>query len=197
MAQRRDARRNRERLLDAAREVFQESGAGAPLDVVARRAGVGRGTLYRNFPDRIALLAALFEERLVVLEHLVDTYPGEDVFERLVAEICRYELGMPGFGALLSSFALLENPLLARVDAATERLLARALERSARAGVLRSDIREQDAVAIVAMLNGVLIAHQRETARDALGRALELLLDGVRAPARVGAPMPEPLPGGA
>ena len=195
MAQRRDARRNRARLLDAAREVFQESGAGAPLDLVARRAGVGRGTLYRNFPDRIALLAALFEERVVELEDLVATYEGDDVFERLIAEYCRYELAMPGFGAVLSGFGLLGHPALEQLDEATGRLLARALERSVRAGVLRADLRAGDAPMIAAMLNGVLMSHRGDGASEALGRALELVLDGIRAPERVGAAMPEPIPG--
>jgi AcrR family transcriptional regulator len=52
---REDARRNRERLLVAARDAFVEHGAGAPLDDIARRAGVGIATLYRRFPDRPAL----------------------------------------------------------------------------------------------------------------------------------------------
>lgn len=195
MAQRRDARRNRERLLDAAREVFQEAGAGAPLDLVARRAGVGRGTLYRNFPDRIALLAALFGERVTELEVLVSAYQGDDAFERLVAEFCRYELAMPGFGAVLSGFGLLGNPALESLDEASGRLLAHALERSVRAGLLRADLRAGDAPMIAAMLNGVLISHRGDDPTQALGRALELVLDGVRAPGRVGAPLPEPIPG--
>lgn len=195
MAQRRDARRNRARLLDAAREVFQASGAGAPLDLVARRAGVGRGTLYRNFPDRVALLAALFEERVAELDGLVSAYQGDDVFERLIAEYCRYELAMPGFGAVLSGFGLLDNPALQSLDEASGRLLARALERSVRAGLLRADLRPQDAATIAAMLNGVLMAHHGDGASQALGRALELVLDGVRTPGRVGAPLPEPIPG--
>lgn len=179
----------------AAREVFQESGAAAPLDLVARRAGVGRATLYRNFPDRVALLATLFEERLAELEELVTSYRGDDVFERLVVELCRYELGIPGFGALLSGLATVERSALARVDAAAESLLSRALERSAGAGLLRADLRAGDGVMIVAMLNGVLIAHAGEAPREAVGRALGLVLNGVRAPARIGAPVPAPIPG--
>ena len=197
MAQRRDARRNRALLLDAAREVFQESGASAPLDLVARRAGVGRGTLYRNFPDRIALLAALFEERVTELDGLVSAYQGDDVFERLVAEYCRYELAMPGFGAVLSGFALLDHQALEHLDTATGRLLARALERSVRAGLLRADLGADDAPMIAAMLNGVLLSHRGDGASQALGRALELVLDGARAPGRVGAGVPEPIPGAA
>jgi AcrR family transcriptional regulator len=66
-ALRSDARRNHRQLLTAARDVLLERGAGAPLDEVARRAGVGIGTLYRRFPDRQALL------RAVALEALADS----------------------------------------------------------------------------------------------------------------------------
>ncbi|WP_411099085.1 TetR/AcrR family transcriptional regulator [Streptomyces sp. x-45] len=62
--QRRDARRNRELLLEAAHEVFTEKGLDAPLDVIARRAGVGNATLYRHFPTRAALVDAVFRDSL-------------------------------------------------------------------------------------------------------------------------------------
>ncbi|MFK4544259.1 AcrR family transcriptional regulator [Streptomyces tendae] len=62
--QRRDARRNRELLLEAAHEVFTEQGLDAPLDVIARRAGVGNATLYRHFPTRAALVDAVFRDSL-------------------------------------------------------------------------------------------------------------------------------------
>ena len=180
MARRRDARRNRERLLAAAREVFAESGASAPLDLVARRAGVGRGTLYRNFADRSALLAALFEERLGLLEGIL-AEGADDAFEQLVVEICWYEVRMPGFGAVLTSLPMLENPDLVRVTQATERLLVEALRRSAAAGLLRDDLVPADAVTVIAMLNGVIIAGAGGAPERGRGlRALQLLLDGVR-----------------
>ncbi|MDX2846227.1 TetR family transcriptional regulator, partial [Streptomyces ipomoeae] len=62
--QRRDARRNRELLLAAAHEVFTEQGLDAPLDVIARRAGIGNATLYRHFPTRAALIDAVFHDQL-------------------------------------------------------------------------------------------------------------------------------------
>ncbi len=61
---RRDARRNRERLVEAAHAVFAEQGLEAPLDVIARRAGVGNATLYRHFPTRAALVDAVFRDQL-------------------------------------------------------------------------------------------------------------------------------------
>ena len=63
---RRDARRNRERLVEAAHAVFAEQGLEAPLDVIARRAGVGNATLYRHFPTRAALVDAVFWKAMVL-----------------------------------------------------------------------------------------------------------------------------------
>ena len=65
-----DARRNREHVLAAAREVFVEQGADAPLDEIARRAGVGIATLYRRFPDRAALLRAVALDVRLAHRHL-------------------------------------------------------------------------------------------------------------------------------
>src|SRR5918997_10375 len=69
-AQRSDARRNRMRLLDAAREVMREQGLDASLGEIARRAGVGNATLYRHFPTREALCEAVFTEYGSELEHI-------------------------------------------------------------------------------------------------------------------------------
>ena len=82
---RRDARANRERLLSAARAVLREHGADAPLDAIARAAGVGIGTLYRHFPDRQALLEALAEEHVAHLVSIVESLDGIDGWEALVS----------------------------------------------------------------------------------------------------------------
>src|SRR3954468_9021673 len=68
MTLRADAARNREAIVQAAREVFAEQGLDAPLDDIARRAGTGNATLYRRFPTRCDLVAAVFADRMV--EHL-------------------------------------------------------------------------------------------------------------------------------
>lgn len=63
---------NRAALLAAARDEFATQGIGAPLSAVAKRAGVGQGTLYRHFPDRVSLALAVFEENMSALEALAD-----------------------------------------------------------------------------------------------------------------------------
>ncbi|MGI5488679.1 TetR/AcrR family transcriptional regulator [Microtetraspora malaysiensis] len=67
-----DARRNRDRILEAARDVVAERGTDAPMELIARRAGVGVGTLYRRFPDRGVLLAALAEQYVHELMDALD-----------------------------------------------------------------------------------------------------------------------------
>lgn len=192
MAQRQDARRNREKLLVAAREVLHTGGASAPLDQIARRAGVGRATLYRNFPDRSSLFEALFEERLGRLEEMVATYDGDDVFERLVVEICWYEVEMPGLAAVLTGLPVQEHADLHRVMDRTEDLLGLALKRSADAGALRGDVQVRDAQTILAMLEGAIRLDGSGRPGDTLERALVLLLDGLRSAARTGAAVPRP-----
>src|ERR1700730_17128275 len=81
---RRDAQRNRDTILTAARDLFAESGE-VPMYEIARRPGVGQATLYRHFPDREAVAAALATEQLDRLEHLADSHAGDpDAFFILV-----------------------------------------------------------------------------------------------------------------
>src|SRR5206468_1717714 len=81
-----DARRNYTRLLTAAREAYTEHGPDTRLDDVARRAGVGPGTLYRHFPTREALLAAVYRDDVEALgveaNRLAETYPPAEALSR-------------------------------------------------------------------------------------------------------------------
>ncbi|MFJ3667059.1 helix-turn-helix domain-containing protein [Streptomyces sp. NPDC090106] len=78
----RAAARNRAALITAAREVYAESGLGAPLSAIARQAGVGQGVLYRHFPDRTALVIAILEENVRQIE-LAAAQPGMDISRML------------------------------------------------------------------------------------------------------------------
>lgn len=188
MGERRDVQRNRRRLVAAAGEVFRELGVTVPLDVVARRAGVGRGTLYRHFPDRAGLLAAVLEERVDLLERFAREHDGEDLLERLVVEICWYQADVPGLVAALNA-SQVDQERLASVVERTQALLGRARAEAIGAGALRPDVSLDDVLLATAMLAGVVTA-KGPAGPDAVGRGLELLLRGLRPADRAAAPVP-------
>src|SRR5437868_128914 len=104
MALRKDAQRNRERLVEAARAVFAERGLDVALDEVARRAGVSIGTLYNRFPTRADLVAAVFADRaetvLRVCEHALAADDAWDGFVRFVEQISRMQAADRGYNDL-------------------------------------------------------------------------------------------------
>src|SRR5579862_6270924 len=89
-----DARRSRAKLLDAATAAFAENGADAPLDDIARRAGVGIGTLYRHFPTRLDLQAAVFRSQVqsvcATADELIETAAPEQAFAGWVRAMAGY-----------------------------------------------------------------------------------------------------------
>ena len=80
---------NRRALIAAAREVFAESGLSAPLNSVAKRAGVGQGSLYRHFPDRVSLAVAVFDENIGALEGLAErpAMTLDDLFDAVADQV--------------------------------------------------------------------------------------------------------------
>ncbi|WP_250445815.1 TetR/AcrR family transcriptional regulator [Actinotalea sp. C106] len=187
MAERRDALRNRAQLVAAAADVFREQGVGAPLDAVARRAQVGRATLYRHFPDRGALLAAVLEDRVATLEDFAAEHEGEDLLERLMVEMCWYQADVPGLVAAVNESAV-ENERLAAVTSRTLALLRDAHGVALRRGALRPDVTVDDVLLTTAMLAGVVSA--REMPGGGVERALVLLLRGLRTEEHAAAPVP-------
>jgi len=191
---RRDAERNRHRILQAAAEVFGERGLEATLNDVAHHAGVGVGTVYRRFPDKETLAEALFTERIdaliAIAEHGMsepDPWTGLVLFfERIVAVLAedrglRQVLMSTGFGG-------------ARVTYARERLvpLVRSLfERAQAAGQLRADLRGADWPFIEFMLNAV-VESSRHVRPELWRRYLTLVLDGMRAHRETPTTLPEP-----
>jgi AcrR family transcriptional regulator len=184
-----DARRNRDRLLAAARDVFVEHGAGAPLEDVARRAGVGIATLYRRFPDRPALL------REVALDVL---YRSADEAATALAEEpdAFTALGRYMHRALdlrtAAVMPVLVGPL--RMDADQELLAVRArsveridqiIERARADGSLRPDVANGDVGLLLVRLARPLPGpFPRELDNELAHRHLDLLLDGLRSAAR-------------
>ncbi|NGO71699.1 TetR/AcrR family transcriptional regulator [Streptomyces boncukensis] len=199
--QRADARASRERLLAAAREVFAESGPDASLNEVAKRAGVGPGTLYRHFPRRQALLAALLQDRVEKLRTLAGALSApdadpDDALARWLHAFLAHARVNQGLGGTL----LTEEPSLAEElealgldchrtirDAA-----ARLLDRAQRHGTARADLSAGDVVQLVA---GIALSTARTGEPDRSERLLGLVLDAVWCtPRAAGAPWKQRLP---
>jgi len=182
-----DALRNRERIVTAASEMFTEFGPDVPLDEIARRAGVGNATVYRNFPDRDALVrevvcsvmdrTALAAE--VALEETGDAFEALSRFVHAAADE-RISALCP----MIQSAFDKNHPDL---EAARERLedqTAAIMERAQRAGQLRDDVGVGDLMLAVSQLSRPPAGTQCVGVDRFVHRHLQLLLDGLRAPAR-------------
>jgi AcrR family transcriptional regulator len=176
-----DARRNRDRLLVAAAAVVAEQGAGASLEEVARRAGVGSATLHRHFASRQALLEAVFAGHVDALcaraaELLDDPRPGDALLTWLHA-VLRHATEHRGLGAALLAGAReggAAGDFHRRIAAAGDDLLARAR----RAGQVRDDVLVGELLQLVDAIS--LVAGSGPGAADAAARLLALALAGVR-----------------
>lgn len=169
-----DAQRNRARLVSVASEVVAEQGAEASLEEIARRAGVGSATLHRHFPSRLALLDAVFAERVATLcDHAAALLDAQDPGEALVRwlrELVHHAVHNRGLATSLAKGT--GDSCHAKILAAGEALVTRA----------RKDIREDvTTVELLALVNGVsLAAAEDEKLAD---RLLTLAVTGLHLPA--------------
>src|SRR3954471_15000980 len=190
MTLRADAARNREAIVEAARAVFAEQGLDAPLDEIAKRAGTGNATLYRRFPTRSDLVAAVFAERMAAQVEAVETALNDDdpwngfaFYIRSVAAMQARDRGIADLVHMDLSSAPEIEQLRARAYDSVVRLIGRAHE----AGVLRADFTDQDVVLLL-MANAGLVERAHGMTAEASARLIHLLLDGFRAQAAPNAP---------
>ncbi|NES12198.1 MULTISPECIES: TetR/AcrR family transcriptional regulator [Micromonospora] len=172
-----DARRNYDSLIAAAREVFGESGAGASLEEVARRAGVGIGTLYRNFPNRRDLFEAVYVEEVRALSASAADLADLPPWDALVAWLYRF-VAYVGTKRALAEELVHDSEVFrscrTEIYAAGEPLLRRAQA----AGAARPDASFDD---VVRLISGITAYPFPESAqRD---RVVAIALDGLRHPA--------------
>jgi len=177
-----DALRNSARVLDAAREVFAEHGPDASLEEIARRAGVGIGTLYRHYPTRQDLVSAVFHDDIAAAQSRADELLGADdpvaafhtwLREQLVkAGACR-ALGASVMIASLDDTAEIPSPCAALRDGGS-RLLARAQE----TGGVRADTTIDD---LLRMVSAIALATEDATDPAQADRLFDLVLDALRA----------------
>lgn len=179
MNQRSDARRNREALLRAADEVFASDTVDAPLQRVAERAGVGRGTLYRHFPDRYALAAALYEERLARYEQLAEEHREDpEVLLVLLRAVTQEQSRIPGLFRLIFADEAGRGYLEPLWHRSTE-LFAQPLGASQSAGTVRQDLSVDDVLMVVGMVYGVVNSPAGLLGPTSVRRALDLVLTGL------------------
>ncbi|MET8471896.1 TetR/AcrR family transcriptional regulator [Streptomyces sp. NPDC006422] len=178
-----DARRNRERLLAAARAAFTREDTTVPLDAVAKEAGVGIGTLYRHFPTREALVEAVYSAELDAVTSAVEPLLAQLApHDALRAWMDRYADLVTAKRAMAGSLVL--APASGRgVTADTrERLTASVaafLDAGARAGTLRDDVPADD---VITMLLGVFLATAAGERADRTRHLLDLVVDALRPP---------------
>ncbi|MDO9356974.1 MAG: helix-turn-helix domain-containing protein [Solirubrobacteraceae bacterium] len=175
-----DARRNRDALLRAARLVFAEQGLDAPLDAIAREAGVGRATLYRRFPTRDALISAISEDDFEVLVQVVrDAEDPDRAYFDFIDCALKMQVDNLGFIELFTR-KLADPEVLQSIIGRFHTIVAPTLERAQQAGLVREDLRPEDTASLVLMLGAATAAmrdsHSGEIRRK---RAIALVFDGL------------------
>ncbi len=174
-----DARRSRAKLLDAATAAFAENGADAPLDDIARRAGVGIGTLYRHFPTRLDLQAAVFRSQVqsvcATADELIETAAPEQAFAGWVRAMAGYLVTKRGLSSSLIAGLGKDSELMSGCWMAMRDAAERLLIHAQRAGVLRADITPHD---VLRLVHGIVIA--TEQAPQDTDRLMSLMFEGLR-----------------
>jgi len=193
-----DARRNRERLLAVAAEVFAEQGLDVGVAEISRRSGVGSATLFRNFPTKDDLVNAVLEQRLAEVEGLLDD-AGEvaDPWEALVGFMRGFAQVQSRDRALLEAFAEVFATMPAeQLEAHFARFatgMDALLRRAQAAGAVRDDLVAEDVKALVCGAAGMAVSVD-PTRPELADRYLGLILDGMRpggaTPLPVGPPAP-------
>jgi AcrR family transcriptional regulator len=185
-----DAERNRKRIITAAREAFAVHGLDVPMDEIARRAGVGVGTLYRRYPTRADLIAAAFESKMAAYaeaahDALAEADPWHG-FCGYVQRICAMQAEDRGFTTVLT----MSFPTAKRFEADRDRAFADVTAlvlRAKAAGALRADFVAEDIVMLL-MANAGVLSATADAAPETSPRLVAYFLQACATPAA------EPLP---
>ena len=175
-----DAIRNRERVLEAAKAVFSQGGPEASLEAVARRAGVGIGTLYRHFPTREALYEAVYRrevEQLVELaQHLEAKMAPVEALRRWLRAGVEFIATKKGMAAALAMTAHGSSDLAAYSLDRLSRAVGELLQRAVATGEIRADIDPED---LLRALVGMCYAHDRPGWQAKVLHLVDVFIDGL------------------
>jgi AcrR family transcriptional regulator len=177
-----DAARNRARVLEVAYDTFAAEGLSVPIDEIARRAGVGAGTVYRHFPTKDDLFRAVIEDRILGivddgLALLTSGDPGDALFTFLRSIVLQWGATDRGLTDALAGAGIKIDDAVPQFEAAFLSLLGGLLSAAQDAGTVRRDVGVKDVKAIVVGCQAMQ-SYTPETA----GRLTEVVLDGLRAP---------------
>jgi AcrR family transcriptional regulator len=187
-----DAERNRQRIVATAREVFAELGLDVPMEDIAKRAGVGVGTLYRRYPTRADLIAAAFEVKMTAYadaarQALADPDPWQG-FCGYVQRICAMQAGDRGFTTVLTmTFPTAKQFEVDRARAFAD--FTTLVDRAKAAGKLRADFVTED-MPMFLMANAGVLTATADAAPDTWRRLVGYLIQACAAPAAQ--PLPDP-----
>jgi AcrR family transcriptional regulator len=176
-----DAARNRARVLEVAYDTFAAEGLSVPIDEIARRAGVGAGTVYRHFPTKEDLFRAVVEDRIQrIVEQgrdlLAEGDPGDALFTFLRSMVLEWGATDRGLSEALAGLGIDVKASMPEAEGAFLAVLGDLLRAAQKAGAVRDDLRVPDVKAIVVGAQ----AMQAYTPENA-DRLLEVVLDGLRA----------------
>ena len=180
-----DAARNRRQIIEAARELYGRRGLDAPLDEIARLAQVGNATLYRHFPSRCALAAAVFADTLCrvidAASRALDDPDPWHAFAGHVRYLAQLQATDRGFADLLIT-EVTGAPELEQLRSRAFQAFTRIAGRAQVSGALRADFTPEDLVLLL-MANAGLVDRTTDAAPTAWQRFIDLALDGLRSPA--------------
>ncbi|MER5548566.1 helix-turn-helix domain-containing protein [Streptomyces sp. NPDC002589] len=175
-----DAQRNRDKILAAAVRVFTEEGLDAHFERIAREAGVGTGTLYRNFPTRETLIEAAYRNEVARLcdavPDLLATMPPREALRTWMGRFIDYATAKLGMAEALRAVVASGGDPYGHSRELIQTAITALMKAGTAVGALRSDIRPTD---LFAALAGIALTSAHPEQRDQAERLLDLTLDGL------------------
>jgi AcrR family transcriptional regulator len=186
-----DAVRNRERVLEAAKAVFSAGGPDASLEAVAKRAGVGIGTLYRHFPTREALFEAVYRREVEQLGELAEQLKSEaapvDALRRWLRSNVEFVATKKGMSAALALAAHGSSDLSTYSFDRLTKAVGALLDRAVAAGEIRADVGPED---VLRALVGMCYLHDQPGWQASVLRLMDVFVDGLCVQNKVNGPAP-------
>jgi AcrR family transcriptional regulator len=176
-----DAQRNRDKLVEVAAQTFAADGVDASLEEIAKRAGVGIGTLYRHFPTREHLVEVVYRREVEGLchaaEELAREHPADVALELWMQRFVDYIATKRGLATSLRLLLTTNSTLFSDTSGRVSGAMRNLIEAAAASGKIRADV---DASDVMHALGGIYSAPNTPEWRDRSGRLVKLLMDGLR-----------------